>query len=510
MRQIYLFLICAVLITACKSPIQEEPTAPVTTDTTVTTINNPQEDYLGPINYLDGMPDWQNLGEVSDAFNATYFDILGGATTCLGLASDLLGCINECFGLARASLARKNAAAAVKNLQEIEKSTKDLINTTNKYRDSLVFYTRRAISAIESITEKTRMEQQLQRQQMFVSILNQDLALTASMRNDSMAVVLCNTLDELFDKTETMSEEAAQKEDLHVLSELYPVLHEWIGPDNRRYKDFIAYIDWALNTKDPLRQWDIIQIEDNIAQDMNAWNYAAELQKAAYHTYRSSVVNAYAMVIGVYLSSCILLDKPTRHTYANANDIYNHLADKLAQYNDLLLSHPLKMPNQIVCNVYGCHFTADTMIYAVPYPDVTYAKDYIATPDSIVFGFDSKVSANIMKRSRQLTPKEVQALYRYYYPYEQDYSQISFVEDILVNQGGMTKQPGNGTPWLLLNGLTTLSNRALTCTAVNMGKKAETDYQGIPMGDLQWNQNTKHYTGWETDKCWYRLNIVKH
>lgn len=499
MRYILSFLVCAVLLTACKSPKQEEPTPPQTQDTVV--VIPPfsiSDDYLGPVYHFDGKID---LSKVS------WTDWFDWGNDIIGLFDGIAGMVAEGFGLARATMARKAAAAAVKTLNDVILQTKNLTNSTNIYRDSLVYYSRRALGAVQDVTEKTRLEQQLQRQQMQVSMLNQELALTSSMRNDSICAIVCETLQQIFsyNVARGITEDDVYKYDSLMLDDLYPILHEWIGPDNKRYKDLIAYIDWVLNTREPVRQWDIFQVADNIAQDINAWNLEAERQKLVDHLYRSAFVNNYALVVQTYLICCTFLDKPTRHTYANAYDIQQHLDTALKQYNKLLQSHPVKRPQQTVCNIYGCHFTADTIIYTIPYSDVSYKKDYLFAPDSIVFGFDQNVSLT-QQRACQLSPKEVHALYQYYYPKKN--TGVPIVDSILVAKAGMTKQQGSGQPWLLLNGPVAAKNKEVTCTAAYQGKDKEENYQGVSMGTLTWQK--EKYTGWRADVCWYRLNIVKH
>lgn len=500
MRYILSFLVCAVLLTACQFPKQEEPTPPQPQDSVV--VIPPlgiSDDYMGPVYPIGLQIDWKNL---------PWFDI---GNDILGFIDGIVGMVSESVGLGRAAEARKAAAAAVTTLNKVILQTKNLTDSTKLYCDSLVYYSRRALGAVQDVTEKTRLEQHLQRQQLQVSMLNQELALTSSMRNDSMCAIVCETLKQIFSYNMGggISEEDVYRNDSLILSKLYPILHEWIGPDNKRYKDLIAYIDWVLNTKEPIRQWDIFQVADNIAQDMNAWNLEAEQQKLVDHLYRSAFVNNYALVVQTYLISCTFLDKPTRHTYANAYDIQQHLDSALKQYNKLLQSHPLKKPQQTVCNIYGCHFTADTIIYTIPYPLVSYKKDYLSTPDSIVFGFNQNVSLT-QQRACQLSPKEVSALYRYYYPNKTIDDKLPLVDSILVAKAGMTKQSGSGQPWLLLNGPVNEKNKDVTCAAVchAQGTNTEKDYQGVSMGTLTW-QNNK-YTGWRPNVCWYRLNIVKH
>ncbi len=506
-RYILSFLICAVLFTACKSPKLEEPTPPQPQQPEVVIPTfDVSEDYLGPIYPMDGMVDWQqtNLG-------ITPSDVFDGINDVIGLFEGIAGMVAECVGLARAAEARRAAAAAVVILRQVKDSTDALTIRANQYRNQLVDQSRRALGVVKDVTEKTRLEQQLQRQQMQVSMLNQELALTSSMRNDSICAIVCETLQQIFsyNVARGITKEDVYKNDSLMLDDLYPILHEWIGPDNKRYKDLIAYIDWVLNTREPIRQWDIIQIEDNIAQDMNAWNRVAEVQKGIYHMNRAAFVNNYALVVQTYLICCIFLDKPTRHTYANAYDIQQHLDTALKQYNKLLQSHPVTRPKQTVCNIYGCHFTADTIIYTIPYPDVTYKKDYLFAPDSIVFGFDQNVSLT-QQRACQLSPKEVSALYQYYYPDNKFNNKLPLVDSILVAQAGMTKQQGLGQPWLLLNGPVAAKNKEVTCSGVHhaQGTNTEKDYQGVSMGTLTWQK--EKYTGWRADVCWYRLNIVKH
>lgn len=510
MRVILSFLICAVLLTACKSPKLEEPTPPAPQESEV--VIPPfavSQDYLGPICPMDGMVDWQQTNLYLPSLYDGW-DIFGGINDILTLAGGIMGFVTEAVALDRARRARVRAANAVRTLKEVTDKTKAIDKKVGKYKDTLVYISRSTLDTIRNVTEKTRLEQQLQRQQLQVSMLNQELALTSSMRNDSLGAILCDSLSKMFQfyvdpRSSRITSEDVRRYDSIKLSEWYPILHEWIGPDNKRYKDLIAYIDWVLHTEEPVRQLNIIQVDDNIALDMNAWNRDAELQKGFNHLYRSALVNNYALVVLTYLLACDMLDKPTRHTYANAKDIRQHLDTALKQYNRLLLSYPVKRPQQTVCNIYGCHFTADTVIYTIPYPQVTYKKDYLSAPDSIVFGFDQNVSLE-QQRACQLSPKEVHTLYQYYYPKKN--AGVPIVDSILVAKAGMTKQQGSGQPWLLLNGPVAAKNKEVTCTAAYQGKDKEENYQAVSMGTLTW-QNNK-YTGWKTGVCWYRLNIVKH